>query len=501
MTTQPSVPPQAGSPPQGWRRHLFGSLLGQLRLAAFTSVFLGFTAASAFTVLINQQCLLRQQQAGQRQAASTLTAWLDQVGNDPSAANAAQLSRELNRRSVRERLFWVELRDGTLLLPEAAASEATASPRLVELSMASFQTSWTSQPFTPLLIGTNHRLVKDLEGHSFLTHPLHRSPDGSRLWVAEDVSTNIGTFRTILLGLAVVWTLCLVLTLVTISILTRRILQPLRDLHRMAAGVTSESLASSHLRLDQAPLEVAELAGSFNGLLDRLALAWSQQRHFVGLVSHELRNPLMIIGGYLRRLQRRGQNLDPEQMRALATTEAETHRITRMLNDLLDLSRSESGQLQMVLAPVAVDEVLTTACDLARSQLSRPLLLTLPKEAAEGPIKAVAETDRLQQVLLNLIENADKYSPPGRPISLNLSQEAGTLCISVQDQGIGIAPEDIPKVFDRFHRGRNAIEHERGSGLGLSVVKLLVEAMGGSIDVESEISVGSRFRIHLPAAQ
>lgn len=186
----------------------------------------------------------------------------------------------------------------------------------------------------------------------------------------------------------------------------------------------------------------------------------------------------MIISGYLRRLQRRGQNLDPEQMRALATTEAETHRITRMLNDLLDLSRSESGQLQMVLGPVAVDEVLTTACDLARSQLSRPLLLTLPKEAAEGPIHAVAETDRLQQVLLNLIENADKYSPPGRPIHLNLSQDADTLCISVQDQGIGIALEDIPKVFDRFHRGRNAIEHERGSGLGLSVVKLLVEAMG-----------------------
>jgi two-component system, OmpR family, sensor kinase len=112
----------------------------------------------------------------------------------------------------------------------------------------------------------------------------------------------------------------------------------------------------------------------------------------------------------------------------------------------------------------------------------------------------VAETDRLQQVLLNLIENADKYSPPGRPISLELTRNDAELCISVRDQGIGIPPEDIPKVFDRFHRGRNAIEHERGSGLGLSVVKLLVEAMGGSIDVDSEIAVGSRFHIHLPAA-
>ena len=501
MTTQPSVPPQAGSPPHSWRQRLFGSLLGQLRVAAFTSVFLGFTAASAFTLLINQQGLLRQQQSGQRLAAGSLTAWLDRSSRDPSPVNASQLRQELDRLSVRERFFWVHRNDGSLVLPGPFSGGPVANPGVIQRAMAAPQGSWSGPSITPLLIGTDYRLVKDQAGNSYLSHPLHRSTEGSQLWVAEDISPNIAALHTILLALLGVWILCLGLTLVAISILTRRILQPLQDLHRLAAGVTSESLASSHLKLDHAPLEVEELAGSFNDLLDRLALTWSQQRHFVGLVSHELRNPLMIIGGYLRRLQRRGQNLDPEQMRALATTEAETHRITRMLNDLLDLSRSESGQLQMVLTPVAVDEVLTTACDLARSQLSRPLLLTLPKEAAEGPIRAVAETDRLQQVLLNLIENADKYSPPGRPISLDLSQDAGQLCISVKDQGIGIAPEDIPKVFDRFHRGRNAIEHERGSGLGLSVVKLLVEAMGGSIDVESEIAVGSRFHIHLPAAQ
>ncbi len=493
--------PPTGAPPRGWRHRMFGSLLGQLRLAAFTSVFLGFSAASAFTLLINRDCLLHHQHHDQRQEAGSLADALDRLVADPSASHAALLGGELERRSSRERFFWVRHGDGSLLLPRPLAAELVALPGLVGQAMAAQGGTWSVRSFTPLLVGTDRRLVKDPEGNSFLTYTLHQSPGGSQLWVAEDISDNVSSLRNMLLGLAVVWILCLVLTLVAISVLTRRLLQPLRDLNRMAAGVTTESLASSHLKLEKAPLEVEELAQSFNGLLDRLALAWSQQRHFVGLVSHELRNPLMIIGGYLRRLQRRGQNLDPEQMRALATTEAETHRITRMLNDLLDLSRSESGQLQMVLTPVAVDEVLTTACDLARSQLSRPLLLTLPEEAAEGPIRAVAETDRLQQVLLNLIENADKYSPPGRPICLELTRNDAELCITVRDQGIGIPPEDIPKVFDRFHRGRNAIEHERGSGLGLSVVKLLVEAMGGSIDVDSEIAVGSRFHIHLPAAQ
>jgi signal transduction histidine kinase len=500
VTTHPPPAPPTGAPHRGWRQRLFGSLLGQLRLAAFSSVLLGFSAASAFTLVINRDCLLHHRHHGERLAAGSLADALDRLVGDPSAAHTDHLRGELERRSDQERFFWVRHGDGSLVLPRPGAGEAAALPGLVGQAMDANGRAWSVRSFTPLLIGTDRRLVRDPQGNSFLTYTLHRSPGGSQLWVAEDISSNVASLRSVLLGLAVVWILSLVFTLVAISVLTRRLLQPLRDLHRMAAGVTTESLASSHLKLDKAPLEVEELAQSFNGLVDRLALAWSQQRHFVGLVSHELRNPLMIIGGYLRRLQRRGQNLDPEQMRALATTEAETHRITRMLNDLLDLSRSESGQLQMVLAPVAVDEVLTTACDLARSQLSRPLLLTLPEEAAEGPIRAVAESDHLQQVLLNLIENADKYSPAGRPISLVLTADGDDLCITVLDQGIGIPPEDVPRVFDRFHRGRNAIEHERGSGLGLSVVKLLVEAMGGSIDVDSEIGVGSRFHIHLPAA-
>ena len=437
--------PQGQPPPPGWRQRMFGSLLGQLRLAAFASVLVGFTAASGFTLLVNQEWLLRQQQILRLQAAGSLTTALDRVGSDPSAANLRHLRGELDRRSSRERLFWVRRKDGSLLLPTPTSVDSSGIAGLVDRTMEQLRAPWARGPITPFLFGTDHRVVKGMAGLSYLAHPLHDAADDSQLWVAEDVSLSIATLRTMLLGLVVIWILCLLLTLVAISMLTSRIIQPLRELNRMAAGVTSESLASSHLKLEHAPLEVEELARSFNGLLDRLALAWSQQRHFVGMVSHELRNPLMIIAGYLRRLQRRGQNLDPEQMRALATTEAETHRITRMLNDLLDLSRSESGQLQMVLAPVAVDEVLTTACDLARSQLSRPLLLNLPKEAAEGPIRAVAETDRLQQVVLNLIENADKYSPPGRPINLDLAREPEGLCISIRDQGIGIAPEDLPQ--------------------------------------------------------
>ena len=142
MTTQPSVPPQAGSPPHGWRQRLFGSLLGQLRVAAFTSVFLGFSAASAFTLLINQQGLLRQQQSGQRLAAGSLTVWLDRSSRDPSPVNASQLRQELDRLSVRERFFWVHRYDGSLVLPGPFSGDPVANPDVIQRAMAAPQGSW-----------------------------------------------------------------------------------------------------------------------------------------------------------------------------------------------------------------------------------------------------------------------------------------------------------------------------------------------------------------------
>jgi two-component system OmpR family sensor kinase len=147
-----------------------------------------------------------------------------------------------------------------------------------------------------------------------------------------------------------------------------------------------------------------------------------------------------------------------------------------------------------------VDQVLLTTCDLARSQLTRPLELQLPASAGEHSIEALAEADRLQQVILNLIENADKYSHPDQPIQVRLEEGDGDgLTITVSDRGIGIPPQDLPRIFDRFYRAANTAEQKHGSGLGLSVVKLLVEAMGGSIGVESQLGEGSRFRVHLPA--
>jgi len=147
--------PQAGSPRLGWRQRLFGSLLGQLRLAAFTSVLLGFTAASAFTLLINQQFLLRQQTTGQMLAAGTLTRSLDQSSSAPSAVNASHLHQELDRLSIRERLFWVQRRDGSLLLPGLVSGEPGVNQGFINKAMAATQGTWQGLSITLLLVGTD----------------------------------------------------------------------------------------------------------------------------------------------------------------------------------------------------------------------------------------------------------------------------------------------------------------------------------------------------------
>ena len=166
----------------------------------------------------------------------------------------------------------------------------------------------------------------------------------------------------------------------------------------------------------------------------------------------------------------------------------------RLMDDLLDLSRGDPGDSRSRTSPHLADQ-LEQVADMARSTLERPLELQLPTDPDERDSVAQADPGRLRQVLLDLIENADKYSPADRPIRLVMIS-ARVLCIDVIDQGIGIPQDELEMVFS-FHRASNAPERS-GSGLGLSVVKLLVEGMGGTIGVRSRLGEGSCFTVSLP---
>ena len=290
-----------------------------------------------------------------------------------------------------------------------------------------------------------------------------------------------------------IWGSCLSITLLTVSWVVRRIVKPLNQLNLATAGLTAEKLSDTRLQLDQAPTEVEDLQDTFNSLVERLAQSWGQQKQFVSAVSHELRTPLTIVQGYLYRTIKRSKNLTESEIKGLQIANEETIRMRSLLDDLLDLSRSDLDKLSITNEDVCLSEKIEQVTMLARNTIPRTFQVKLPKEKR---LIARADPARLQQVLLDLIENAHKYSPEEAPIELVLREDTEGPAVDVIDHGIGIPPEELETVFERFQRASNA-PYKTGSGLGLSLVKLFVEGMGGRIELASRLGEGSCFTVHL----
>ena len=462
-----------------WRQRLLGSLQGQLQLATYLVVFLGFTGASSVGLLIGQRNLLANDRQLARQGIDLCDDAITDLQNNP-----ARLEQELLFHSSLNTSLWIERNDGVLVRPRIHTS----------LSDATLQTAMATNP------GREAGLQRtiDFKNQRLLTELVKQFPDGSRLWMAQSVSSNLQALNNYLGLMIMVWGSCLAITLLSVSWVVRRVVQPLDQLNATTSQLTADTLANAKLQLDQGPIEVMQLSRTYNSLLERLAQSWSQQRQFVSAVSHELRTPLTIVQGYLHRTIKRANNLSPEQVKGLQTAEEESIRMRRLLDDLLDLSRSDSGKLAIANEPVRLTDQLEQVADLARNTLNRPLLLELPDDPRARDAMAHADPPRLRQVLLDLIENADKYSPENTPIRLVLRHSTDASLVDVIDQGIGIPEQELDQVFQRFQRASNA-PAKTGSGLGLSVVKLLVEGMGGSIEVHSRLGEGSCFTVILPS--
>ena len=462
-----------------WRQQLLGSLQGQLQLATYLVVFLGFTGASSVGLLIGQRNLLANDRQLARQSIDLCEEAISGLQSDP-----ARLEQELLFHSSVNTNLWIERNNGTLVRPRIHQS----------LSDAAIQTAMATNP------GRQPGLQRtiDINNQRLLTELVKQLPDGSRLWMTQSVSSNLQALNNYLGLMIMVWGSCLAITLLSVSWVVRRVVQPLDQLNAATSQLTADTLANATLQLGEGPIEVMQLSRTYNSLLERLAQSWSQQRQFVSAVSHELRTPLTIVQGYLHRTIKRGDNLSPSQVKGLQTAEEESIRMRRLLDDLLDLSRGDSGRLAIANEPVRLADQLEQVADLACNTLSRPVLLELPDLPTSRDAMAQADPPRLRQVLLDLIENADKYSPNESPIRLVLRHSSDTALIDVIDQGIGIPETELDKVFERFQRGSNAPE-KTGSGLGLSVVKLLVEGMGGSIEVHSRLGEGSCFTVVLPS--
>ena len=251
--------------------------------------------------------------------------------------------------------------------------------------------------------------------------------------------------------------------------------------------------------------EVAAVADAFNRMASDLAARQAQlveadraRRQLLADVSHELMTPLTAIRGYAETLSLpQFVPATKEGQRAVKVIQEEGERIERLVRDLLDLARFEAGGLSLDLENVDVDELFERVSE-RHAKAAEDKGVTITIEPHDDDIRMIGDPMRLEQALQNLAANALRHTPPGGRVSLGAAREDGKVRLTVADNGVGIAPEHAPHVFDRFYKADQSRLHAGGSGLGLSIVKAIVERHGGTVAVRSRQGVETVFEILLP---
>ncbi len=289
--------------------------------------------------------------------------------------------------------------------------------------------------------------------------------------------------------------LAVVAGLAAAQVLSRALRAVTAVAHSVAAGNYGERV------MPDGPAETAELAEAFNTMIGEVLHRRQVERDLVANVSHELAGPLGLIQGYAEGLADGIIAGEPQRGEALRTIRDETGRLRRLTGDLLDLALLETGQAAVVIEPLPVAELLgglqqrfAPAAEQAGIRLQLEVAADLPPLETDGL--------RLEGVLVNLMQNALRYTPAGGVVTLRAWADAGAIVLAVADTGRGIPAEDLPRIWERFYRaerGRDRGRSGAGLGLGLAIGRSTIELLGGSIDVESALLRGTTFSIRLPA--
>jgi signal transduction histidine kinase len=278
--------------------------------------------------------------------------------------------------------------------------------------------------------------------------------------------------------------------------LARGMTQPLRDMAQAARRMeTGDYSTRVHTRSRD---EVGQLAEAFNTMSGELEGVERLRRELVGNVSHELKTPIAAIRAHLENVLDGVERPDPETLQVMLT---QSERLGRLVDQLLDLSRLESGDVPLDRSVVPLGPLVSQV--LSEIDVARPGRgVEVSSRVADDVPPAFADRERVHQVLFNLVDNAVRFTPAGGAVTVSAHRHDGNVEIEVQDSGVGIVAEHLPRLFDRFYRvdtSRSRAD-DSGTGIGLAIARSVVEAHGGHIRADSEPGKGSTFTFELPVA-
>jgi signal transduction histidine kinase len=342
--------------------------------------------------------------------------------------------------------------------------------------------------------GSNHTVnIHTRDGAKVVEIESTALPNGNILQVGqstEEQEALLERFREIFAGFMIP---AVILGIAGGSLLAFRALRPVRDLIQTVRSVSTGRM-DARVLASRTGDELDELVVLFNSMLEKIETLIKGMRGALDNVAHDLRTPLARLRGTAEMALRSEQNLETSH-EALADCVEEADRILTMLNTLMDISEAETGAMKLQLEEVNISELMEDTVELyahVAEDKKVSLHVTSPND-----LLLTADLNRMRQVMANLLDNAVKYTPSGGRIDLQAFRRDHQAVIVVQDSGIGISAEEVPRIWNRLYRGDQS-RSQRGLGLGLSLVKAVVQAHNGRIDVSSQPGRGSHFTLYLP---
>jgi len=325
---------------------------------------------------------------------------------------------------------------------------------------------------------------------------VHTTPGGERILVGRDIGDDLAGIRRYAWLLAGTGGAVLMLGLLGGGWLSGRALRPIEAIGSAAAKIAAGDL-EQRIHTADTQSELGRLAIDLNDTFARLEASFARQAQFTADASHELRTPVTVVLTHTQSALAR-ERPAAEYRESLEACQRAAQRMRGLIEGLLTLARLDAKKVPAALAPCALDRIARESAGLLRP-LAEQKDVHLELELA--PAECQGNEDQLVQVVFNLVSNAIDYSRPGGAVRVTVGSEPGTVFLAVRDTGQGIAPEELSHIFERFYRVEKSRSNSRGHcGLGLSIVKAIVEAHEGRIDVASTPGEGSNFVVRLPLA-